>query len=120
MSVIQDFKEIGELLKKGATVPAQEKIMELREKVLKLQEENIGLKKRINEVEEQLKISKKMIFKKLFYYVENDDVPFCPNCWEDQKKAIHLHNIAVGVYQCFNCKSNYVTNGDKTPGIYVG
>lgn len=45
------YKDIVDLLKKGATIEAQEKIMELREATLDLQEENISLKNQILELQ---------------------------------------------------------------------
>jgi len=44
---LPNYKDIVELLKKGATIEAQEKIMELREAALELQEENISLKNQV-------------------------------------------------------------------------
>ena len=55
------YKDIVDLLKKGATFEAQERIMELREAVLELQEENVTLKQKIRELEESLKLKGKCI-----------------------------------------------------------
>ena len=48
---LPSYKDIIELLKKGATIEAQEKIMELREAALALQEENINLKNQVLELQ---------------------------------------------------------------------
>lgn len=42
MGLSPNYKDIIELIKKGSTIEAQEKIMELREGALALQEENIN------------------------------------------------------------------------------
>jgi len=47
------YKDIIELIKKGATIEAQEKIMELREAAIQLQEENLSLRQRVKELEEE-------------------------------------------------------------------
>ena len=52
---LPNYKDIVELLKKGATLEAQEKIMELREAALALQEENIDLKNEVIELKEQVR-----------------------------------------------------------------
>lgn len=52
---IPSYKEILMLLKKGATIEAQEKIMQLRETLIELQEENIKLRNTIIELEEKFK-----------------------------------------------------------------
>lgn len=48
---LPSYKDIVDLLKKGATIEAQEKIMELRESALELQEENINLKHQVLELQ---------------------------------------------------------------------
>jgi len=56
---IPNYKDIIELIKTGATIEAQERIMELRQAALELQEENIrlrnevaGLNSRVKELEQ--------------------------------------------------------------------
>ena len=48
--MIPKYKEIVELIKKGSTLEAQEKIMELREAVMEAQEETHALKERVKEL----------------------------------------------------------------------
>ena len=52
---LPNYKDIVELLKKGATIEAQEKIMELREAALTIQEENIYLKNQVLELQEKVR-----------------------------------------------------------------
>lgn len=49
------YKDIIDLVKTGATIEAQEKIMELRTSALDAQEENIRLRNRISELEARIK-----------------------------------------------------------------
>ncbi len=44
---IPNIKEIFDLIKKGATLEAQQKIVELKENMISLQEENIKLKEKV-------------------------------------------------------------------------
>ena len=62
------YKDIIELIKAGATIEAQEKIMELRQAALDIQEENINLRNRVNELESKLKD-----------FADNPGDP-CPRC----------------------------------------
>lgn len=48
------YKDIMELIKKGATLEAQEKIIELRETAFELQEENLELKEEIRSLKKEL------------------------------------------------------------------
>jgi hypothetical protein len=49
------YKDIIELVKTGATIEAQEKIMELRQAALDGQEENIRLRNRVSELEARVR-----------------------------------------------------------------
>ena len=56
---IPNIKEIFELLKKGATIEAQQKIMELKETMISLQEENVKLKGENLSLRQQLEMSER-------------------------------------------------------------
>jgi DNA-binding transcriptional MerR regulator len=62
------YKEIIDLIKTGATIEAQEKIMELRQSALELQEANVELRERIIELEARVK------------ELEHADGESCPRC----------------------------------------
>ena len=62
------YKEIVELIKAGATIEAQEKIMELRQAALDIQEQNIQLRNRILELESRVR------------ELESDAGEPCPRC----------------------------------------
>lgn len=104
---LPDFNNIVDLIKKGATVEAQEKIMALRTDVLALQDENLALKRRVSELESTGQHSAEMEFRKPFYFKANDEQPFCPICWEKDKTALHLigpYDAADGTYfKCSKC-----------------
>jgi len=87
---IPNYKDIVELLKKGLTIEAQEKIMELREAAMELQEQNLALRERVVALESELKQSKNLKFDGGLYYMHGDPDPFCPLCYERDKKLIHL------------------------------
>lgn len=108
MSAIPTYTEIVELLKKGATLEAQEKIMELREKVIELEEENISFKKEITNLKSLLAFSQQMKHNKSLYYVEGDETPYCPRCWESNKKGIHLiYHVFNKIHYCPECNFNF-------------
>jgi len=72
--MIPTYKEIIELIKKGATIEAQEKIMELRESAIELQSENIELKQKVRDLEEIINKKLSMKFDSPFYYAEGDKI----------------------------------------------
>jgi len=56
---IPNIKDIFELIKKSATLEAQQKITELREIMFALQEENLELKKENLSLKQQIELSEK-------------------------------------------------------------
>ncbi len=80
MALLPNYKDIVDLIKKGSTVEAQEKIMELREGALALQEENIKLKETIKDLEAKLSVKEKVVWEPPFYWLKEGDAkdgPFC-------------------------------------------
>jgi hypothetical protein len=65
----------------------------------------------IRELNERLKEKESLSFDGKFYLKEGDNIPFCPTCWESNKKAIHLifkHYQSFGKCQeCEVCKTKY-------------
>jgi hypothetical protein len=119
MSITDTAKRAYDLAKKGMTVEFQEEIMELREEALELQEENLRLKQENRELKEEFEWKKKLHRKKSLYWVDDDDTPFCPYCWERNGLAIHLTVYPPqGVYTrtectCQECKIRYTAKGNE-------
>ena len=109
---IPTYKDILELIKKGATVEAQEKIMELRETALGFQEENFSLRERIRLLEDDLKIKQQLKFEGASYWLNDGktkDGPFCQRCYDVEKKLVRLQK-GYSDYSdgyCIACKHGY-------------
>ncbi len=95
MAIIDTSKAIAELIKKGATIEAQEQIMQLREEALELQEENLKLKTENVELKKKEELQEKVKYKRRVYYRKGDEVPFCPYCYEKHQLLIHLTSYDV-------------------------
>lgn len=108
MSMLPTYKDIQELLKKGLTFEAQEKIMELRETALLLQEEKFVLEQRVRELEQALVIKGELVREGNVYFrvLENDQRvgPFCLSCWDGDRKLVNVMEFAYGVQKCGRCK----------------
>jgi hypothetical protein len=65
----------------------------------------------IRELRNKIEEKESLIFDGKFYLKEGDNIPFCPTCWESNKKAIHLifkHYQTYGKCQeCEVCKTKY-------------
>ena len=96
---LPNYKDNFELVKTGATIEAQEKIMELRQAAMDAQEENIGLRRRVLDLEERVR------------ELESLDGEQCPRCrkrtWivEDSKKDRKFGNLGAirREYRCTEC-----------------
>ena len=114
--MLPKYSDIVDLIKKGATVEAQEKIMELREGALELQEENLVLKSKIKELENKLDVKEHVEYEGPVYWrwLEDEagdctvkDGPFCQRCYDADQKLIRLYFIRAGVWACKHCNSVY-------------
>ena len=122
MSAIPSYKDIVDLIKKGATLEAQERVMELREAAISLQDENHSILERVKQLEDALRFKEGLRFSAPFYFKEGDEHPFCPRCWEKDKLGIHLgpQTIKGRMYirTCPDCKAEYCTG--NTPSLSFG
>lgn len=118
--MIPKYKDISDLLDKGAKVEALERIMELREATLELQEDNLELKTKIQKLEEELEEKAKLTYEAPFYWMvegEGKDGPFCQQCWDNNKKKIRLQDYRDDFWGCKTCKSDFKGKGYVSRGI---
>jgi len=109
------YKEIIDLLKKGATLEAQEKIMELREASISLQEENFNLREELRVLKEQCVLKESLDFDGNVYWKMSNgkrEGPFCPACHDSDSKQIRLHGLTprqgkTSKWNCKICKNYY-------------
>jgi len=129
--MLPKYREIIDLLKKGATVEAQEQIMALREGALELQEENFSLKEKVMGLEARLQNKNDWESEIARYQLvtpwrgpssvfalksslANDELPhyICPTCFNKGEKIILNPNNEKGgmmVMVCANCKARIDT-----------
>ena len=109
MSIINNAKEIADIVKKLGDIELYRRIVDLEGEILDLTRAKRDAEAEVEHLRETLKIKDKMTFKKPFYYMADDPVPFCPKCWEVDKIAIHMdgpRDVMVGSrYDCHNCKT---------------
>src|SRR5437867_6190469 len=122
MSVIPSYKEIVDLLKKGATLEAQEKIMELREAVVVTQDDNLTLKQKVAELEHKLQVKGSLVWRKPLYWLQSEKGelgPFCQRCYDVIGKLVQLQNPERGFWQCRECKNNYFSDDYRPPEALI-
>lgn len=109
MSIINNAKEIADLIKKMGDIELYRKIVELEGEIIDLTREKNDLTEKNQSLLKSLQISEEMIFKAPFYYRAEDPIPHCPKCWEADSSAIHLIHDWDGEaerhFSCPNCKT---------------
>jgi hypothetical protein len=103
---LPSYKDILELIKKGATVEAQEQIMALREAALELQVDNFALRERVKSLEEALRNKGQLQFDGAVYWLNEDgklDGPFCQHCYDVNSKLVRLQDWSDS-WLCYACK----------------
>jgi hypothetical protein len=90
MSVIENMKDIADLIKKAGDVELYRKIVESEGEVIELTRANRRLEEKVVELENTLTLQKKMIHKPPFHFQDGDPTPFCSPCWETKKLALHV------------------------------
>lgn len=109
VSIIDNAKDIAQLVKKLDDIELYRKIVELEEQIIELTQSKNDLESRCKELQEALEISEDMTFDNPYYFREGDDIPFCAKCWETNKKALHLtqHHQMTAVWFCQTCGAKY-------------
>ena len=113
MSIIDNAKEIADLVKKVGDIDLYRKIVELQAEVVQLSTRNFELEKKAKDLEDDLHRKQSLAHVRLIYYADDDPIPFCPRCWEIDNKLIHLFgpvkvtDPAVQFWQCLVCHYDY-------------
>jgi len=97
MGILDNAKEVANLIKKYNDQDLYQKIIDLRDEIFNIREENQQLKERVNELERAEDISAKLEKRDNVYYrtdrEEDQAGPFCMTCWDADRKLINLNQI---------------------------
>jgi hypothetical protein len=121
MGIIENAKELADLIKVLGNVDLHKKIVELEGEIINLSQNNNELLKSIKELKDQIQLEHNLVFKPPFYYAPNDEVPYCPKCWEADHRAVHLtdptKDLVTGkiFYKCKVCNESFGQPGSDNP-----
>jgi hypothetical protein len=94
MSIIDNAKEIAELIKKYNDQELYQKLVSLREEILELREENIKLKELVSQHEAASKIAAELYRDGNAYYIDKEGQersgPYCMTCWDYESKLVNM------------------------------
>lgn len=94
---------LSDLVKKGMTIEAQEKIMDLREMVVDLRDQCVDLREENTLLKAKLAEKGSVFFEGGVYWIRkgdgSKDGPFCSPCYDNNGKLIRLTKDRL-FYQC--------------------
>jgi hypothetical protein len=115
MGAVENVKEIADLISKFHDIELNRRILKLEEEVIDLTRDKRRAEEKVEQLERTLKLKAELVFKEPFYWLGADQTPYCPVCWEDKHKPIHVryHNSLNGKqhWGCPNCKTSFTTQG---------
>ena len=124
MNIVEAGKLLFQAVQESDNIAANKLILEIQQIAMDLQQENFDLKQRNCELEAKLDHIGHMTFDEAngFFYQDGDKIPFCPKCWEDDSKAIHLRPMAAQRYtsayhNCHTCQSTFGKRSTGRPDI---
>lgn len=111
MGLLEDIKDIGDVIKKAGDIDLYRRIVKLEGEVIDLTREKRLAGERIAELERALKFQGELKFTEPYYWIEGDPTPFCPACWDTKRVASHIVKIREPFRackaQCPSCKHVY-------------
>lgn len=108
MRLLQIARDLLKALKGTGTVEMQEKVIEIQSGILEMQEQVMELQRENQILREQLATAASLTYRDNSYWRDNhpDPGPFCPRCWDLEKKLIHLApTFDPRVMACPRCKN---------------
>lgn len=110
-SAKENIQAVLDIAEQTKNIELKQEILNLKEVVLELQSENMGLKQELQDKKQ--KQSYNMEFKGEFYVNKNDDGTeqgkYCSKCWDDEGKAMNLilkkYSSGSEILECLKCKN---------------
>ncbi|MGB3477593.1 MAG: hypothetical protein WBB67_00350 [bacterium] len=110
MGLFDDLKSIAEVLQEANKIEQYKQILDIQQQLLEMQKKMRAQVAEIEELQEKLKIKGDILFKNPAYWIKKKDGlwdgPFCPTCWDGEKKLIRLVERFPGrnILRCNICK----------------
>jgi hypothetical protein len=93
MSILNNAKEIADLIKKYNDQELYAKIVSLREEIIEIREENIELKEELKKFKKSQEVSTNLVREGNCYFLKSDkkkENPLCMACWDADRKLVNL------------------------------
>lgn len=121
MGVVENLKDVADLVKKAGEIELYKKISAAEDEVRELTRDKRRLEDRVEELERALTFKEQTVFRAPFYYSkEGDQTPYCAHCLEKSKHAVHVvlqfDNEEHTRWDCPACKYEYLIKKGGSQG----
>jgi hypothetical protein len=113
MDPLNTLKKIRKIIRNTTDRELVKLILDLQKEVFATESHNLELASELTTLKQQLDLSARMHARpgSDYYFLEGDEAPFCPKCWESSGNAIHLQ-APVSVdgrarRECRVCRETY-------------
>ena len=107
---LEHVKEIAALVKKYEDQDLYQRIVDLRDEIFALREENLSLKETLKQMQDAADISDDLVREGNFYYRKlaggSKAGPYCLACWDGDRKLVSVQLYRYGQYQCGRCQTD--------------
>jgi len=90
MGVVENMKDVADLVRKFNDIELNLRILALEAEVMDLSREKRHVEEKVEGLERALEFQGKLTFDAPFCWLEGDPAPYCAACWEDKHKAVHV------------------------------
>jgi hypothetical protein len=123
----EDIKKIAKVLQEAGKIDLYEKLLEMKERAMEMQDRIETLSKENKKLKEIQHIECRLVLKDNHYWLKLDhdklDGPHCTKCWDKDKQLIRVPVYGDNEYRfvCPSCKTeirnkNYI---DQTPKTFA-
>lgn len=101
-------RRVADVLEKLGGV--QDTLFFVREELLRVQDENHELKRKLREMRQEAEERGKVVYEKPSYWIndgEERDGPFCQRCYDVDKSLVRLQGGKNDQWACHECKGTY-------------
>ena len=113
MDPLNTLKKIRKIIRNTTDRELVKLVLDLQKDVFATESHNLELASELTTLKQQLDLSARMHTRpgSDYYFLEGDDAPFCPKCWESSGNAIYLQ-APVSVdgrarRECRVCRETY-------------
>jgi hypothetical protein len=108
MGALEHVKELAVLVQKYQDQDLYQRIVDLRDEIFALREENLSLKEKVKEMQDAADISSQLVREQNFYFRKFADGtkagPYCLACWDGDRKLVNVQTFSYGQYRFGRCE----------------